>query len=142
MHYRKGVSTFQSWLCRNWHANGNFVSRDISSKNIQIDDLLQMCVSCCDQNYCNVNVPTNASNAIFDDKITRMRLLAKNLFKEREKALTTTIKDLNNSNESKNVYFSMPLVLLLFATAVSVIWDIAMLISVFYTSWSCVPSTK
>jgi hypothetical protein len=37
--------------------------------------------------------PTNSSNAIFDDKITKMRMLAKNLFREREKALTTTIKD-------------------------------------------------
>lgn len=60
-----------------------------------------MCVSCCDQNYCNVNAPTNASNAIFDDKITRMRVLAKNLFKEREKALTTTIKDANSGVECK-----------------------------------------
>lgn len=51
-----------------------------------------MCVSCCDQNYCNVNVPTNATSAVFDDRITRMRMLAKNLFKEREKALTTAIK--------------------------------------------------
>lgn len=59
-----------------------------------------MCVSCCDQNYCNVNVPTNASNAVFDDKITKMRMLAKNLFKEREKALTTTIKD---SNDAKRI---------------------------------------
>lgn len=60
-----------------------------------------MCVSCCDQNYCNVNVPTNASNAVFDDKITRMRALAKNLFKEREKALTTTIRDASSGAASE-----------------------------------------
>lgn len=52
-----------------------------------------MCVSCCDQNYCNVNAPTNSSTAVFDDKITKMRMLAKNLFREREKALTTVVKD-------------------------------------------------
>lgn len=57
-----------------------------------------MCVSCCDQNYCNVDIPTNSSNAIFDDKITKMRMLAKNLFREREKALTTTIKDSNRAS--------------------------------------------
>ncbi|KAB0798111.1 hypothetical protein PPYR_09104 [Photinus pyralis] len=56
-------------------------------------DMQTMCVACCDQNYCNVNVPTNTSNAIYDDKISKMRMLAKNLFREREKALTTTIKE-------------------------------------------------
>jgi hypothetical protein len=56
-----------------------------------------MCVSCCDQDYCNIHVPTNSSNAIFDDKITKMRMLAKNLFREREKALTTTIKDTSSA---------------------------------------------
>lgn len=59
---------------------------------VEIDTQL-MCVSCCDQDYCNVNIPSNASTAIYDDKITKMRSLAKNLFNtEREKALTTTIK--------------------------------------------------
>lgn len=72
-----------------------------------------MCVSCCDQNYCNVNVPTNASNAVFDDKITRMRALAKNLFKEREKALTTTIKDANSGVGNKNASFLWFLLLLM-----------------------------
>lgn len=52
-----------------------------------------MCVSCCDNNYCNVNVPTNSSTAVYDDKISKMRMLAKNLFREREKALTTSIKE-------------------------------------------------
>lgn len=71
-----------------------------------------MCVSCCDQNYCNVNVPTNASNAIFDDKITKMRALAKNLFREREKALTTTIKDPNSDGMANEIFVSKWLVLL------------------------------
>ncbi|CAH1155488.1 unnamed protein product [Phaedon cochleariae] len=60
-------------------------------------DAQTMCVSCCDQNYCNVNVPTNSSTAVFDDKISKMRMLAKNLFREREKALTTTIRDSNSA---------------------------------------------
>ncbi|XP_063924436.1 ly6/PLAUR domain-containing protein 6B-like [Zophobas morio] len=60
-------------------------------------DSQKICVSCCDQDYCNINVPTNSSNALFDDKITKMRMLAKNLFREREKALTTTIKDTNSA---------------------------------------------
>lgn len=64
---------------------------------------LQMCVSCCDQNYCNVNVPTNSSNAIYDEKITKMRMLAKNLFNEKEKAMTTTIKDANRSRRLHEV---------------------------------------
>lgn len=68
-----------------------------------------MCVSCCDQNYCNVDVPTNSSNAIFDDKISHMRMLAKNLFHEREKALTTTIKD---SSSVQNNSISIKLILL------------------------------
>ncbi|KAF7266494.1 uncharacterized protein LOC143194144 [Rhynchophorus ferrugineus] len=55
-------------------------------------DAQTMCISCCDQNYCNVNVPTNSSTATFDDKITKMRMLAKNLFREQEKALTTSVK--------------------------------------------------
>ncbi|KAJ8950786.1 hypothetical protein NQ318_011280 [Aromia moschata] len=69
-------------------------------------DSQTMCVSCCDQNYCNVNVPTNSSTAVFDDKISKMRMLAKNLFREREKALTTTIKDSNSANNffERNVF--------------------------------------
>ncbi|XP_018319286.1 uncharacterized protein LOC108732815 [Agrilus planipennis] len=59
-----------------------------------------MCVSCCDQNYCNVNIPTNNSNAIFDDKITKMRMHAKNLFREREKALTTTIREASGAKRT------------------------------------------
>lgn len=62
-------------------------------------DSQKMCISCCDQNYCNVNVPTNSSSANFDDKISKMRMLAKNLFTEREKAMTTTIK---KSSSSRN----------------------------------------
>ncbi|KAF5287333.1 hypothetical protein FQA39_LY15936 [Lamprigera yunnana] len=65
-------------------------------------DMQMMCVSCCDQNYCNVNVPTNTSSAIYDDKISKMRMLAKNLFREREKALTTTIKQ--NNRQTKMEY--------------------------------------
>lgn len=71
-----------------------------------------MCVSCCDQNYCNVNVPTNSSNAIFDDKITKMRMLAKNLFNEREKALTTTIKDANKTYRF-NLFITNKLIVIL-----------------------------
>ncbi|GJQ83401.1 hypothetical protein Trydic_g14183 [Trypoxylus dichotomus] len=66
-------------------------------------DTQVMCVSCCDQNYCNMNAPTNSSTAVFDDKITKMRMLAKNLFKEREKALTTAIKDANRANKLETV---------------------------------------
>ncbi|CAG9769990.1 unnamed protein product [Ceutorhynchus assimilis] len=61
-------------------------------------DAQTMCISCCDQNYCNVNVPTNSSTAVFDDKITKMRMLAKNLFREQEKALTTSVKQANCSS--------------------------------------------
>ncbi|EFA05465.2 hypothetical protein TcasGA2_TC015648 [Tribolium castaneum] len=67
-------------------------------------DSQKMCVSCCDQNYCNVDVPTNSSNAIFDDKITKMRMLAKNLF-QREKALTTTIKETNAATTCRKLHF-------------------------------------
>ncbi|XP_018561731.1 ly6/PLAUR domain-containing protein 6-like [Anoplophora glabripennis] len=67
-------------------------------------DSQKMCVSCCDQNYCNVNVPTNSSTATFDDKISKMRMLAKNLFREREKALTTTIKDSTCANNFLDKY--------------------------------------
>ncbi|CAH0549769.1 unnamed protein product [Brassicogethes aeneus] len=73
---------------------------------IEIDSQL-MCVSCCDQDYCNTNVPVNSSNAVFDDKITKMRMLAKNLFTEREKAMTTTLKD-----SSVNNFISVNLVIL------------------------------
>lgn len=73
-----------------------------------------MCVSCCDQNYCNVNVPTNSSNAIFDDKITKMRMLAKNLFNEREKAMTTTIKDANQTNTNKSKQLIVILLFILY----------------------------
>ncbi|XP_030754942.1 uncharacterized protein LOC115881542 [Sitophilus oryzae] len=60
-------------------------------------DAQMMCISCCDQNYCNVNVPTNSSTANFDDKITKMRMLAKNLFRGQEKALTTSVKQVNGA---------------------------------------------
>lgn len=52
----------------------------------------QMCISCCDRNYCNAQVPVNSSTAVFDDQISRMRLNAKNLFRERGKALTTSVR--------------------------------------------------
>ncbi|XP_017779411.1 PREDICTED: ly6/PLAUR domain-containing protein 6B-like [Nicrophorus vespilloides] len=73
---------------------------------VEIDTQL-MCVSCCDQNYCNVNVPTNSSTALFDDKITKMRMLAKNLFKEREKALTTTLKGVSSGHRISHYYCAM-----------------------------------
>nr|XP_023018773.1 uncharacterized protein LOC111507662 [Leptinotarsa decemlineata] len=79
-------------------------------------DAQTMCVSCCDQNYCNVNVPTNSSTDMFDDKISKMRMLAKNLFREREKALTTTIKDSSGAKISawqKYIFFVYFLVVLL-----------------------------
>ncbi|KAL3270455.1 hypothetical protein HHI36_021002 [Cryptolaemus montrouzieri] len=55
-------------------------------------DSQKMCVSCCDKDYCNADVPTNSSNANFDNRISKMRMLAKNLFTDQEKAMTTTIK--------------------------------------------------
>ncbi|KAF2902879.1 hypothetical protein ILUMI_03307 [Ignelater luminosus] len=76
-----------------------------------------MCVSCCDQNYCNINVPTNTSNAIYDDKITKMRMLAKNLFREREKALTTTIKENSSSRNIKTVVINQYVISLLIILA-------------------------
>lgn len=79
-------------------------------------DMQTMCVSCCDQNYCNVNVPSNTSSAIYDDKITKMRMLAKNLFREREKALTTTIKENNKARRIEafiiNQYLTTLLIIL------------------------------
>nr|XP_022906256.1 uncharacterized protein LOC111418054 [Onthophagus taurus]XP_022906259.1 uncharacterized protein LOC111418054 [Onthophagus taurus] len=65
-------------------------------------DTQTICVSCCDHNYCNKLVPYNSSTAIFDDKITKMRMLAKNLFKEKEKAETISIKEATSSG--RNVY--------------------------------------
>ncbi|XP_045469068.1 uncharacterized protein LOC123676855 [Harmonia axyridis] len=55
-------------------------------------DSQKMCVSCCDKDYCNSDVPTNSTNATFDNRISKMRMLAKNLFTDQEKAMTTTIK--------------------------------------------------
>ncbi|KAF5304207.1 hypothetical protein FQR65_LT08014 [Abscondita terminalis] len=78
-------------------------------------DMQTMCVSCCDQNYCNVNVPTNMSNAVYDDKISKMRMLAKNLFREREKALTTTIKQTSSQKRTRtSVEIAMCSLLILF----------------------------
>lgn len=76
-----------------------------------------MCVSCCDQNYCNINVPTNTSNAIYDDKITKMRMLAKNLFREREKALTTTIKENSSARNIETLVINQYVISLLIILA-------------------------
>lgn len=48
-----------------------------------------------------MNAPSNSSTAVFDDKITKMRMLAKNLFKEKEKAQTISIKDTSDANRSR-----------------------------------------
>ncbi|XP_066261802.1 ly6/PLAUR domain-containing protein 6B-like [Euwallacea similis] len=55
-------------------------------------DSQTICISCCDKNYCNADVPFNSTTAVFDDRITKMRMHAKNLYREREKALTTQVK--------------------------------------------------
>ncbi|XP_060533663.1 uncharacterized protein LOC132706375 [Cylas formicarius] len=65
-------------------------------------DAQRMCISCCDQNYCNFNAPTNSSTAVFDDRITKMRMLAKNLFREQEKALTTSVKEASDGGRLGN----------------------------------------
>ncbi|KAL1501614.1 hypothetical protein ABEB36_006911 [Hypothenemus hampei] len=67
-------------------------------------DTQMMCISCCDQNYCNINVPVNSSTAIFDDRINKMRMMAKTLFREQEKALTTSVKQEINSTARNYVF--------------------------------------
>ncbi|KAK9507129.1 hypothetical protein O3M35_008935 [Rhynocoris fuscipes] len=36
-------------------------------------DTQTICVSCCDEMYCNVTVPTNQSNAIYSNRRTQQR---------------------------------------------------------------------
>ncbi|BES94257.1 Hypothetical protein NTJ_07066 [Nesidiocoris tenuis] len=43
-----------------------------------IVDTQTICVSCCDEMYCNVTVPTNQSNAIFSNRRTQHRSKFKN----------------------------------------------------------------
>ncbi|KAK9884316.1 hypothetical protein WA026_005266 [Henosepilachna vigintioctopunctata] len=66
-------------------------------------DSQKICVSCCDKDYCNADVPTNSSNANFDNRISKMRMLAKNLFTDQEKAMTTTIRKSSSKKHFSNI---------------------------------------
>jgi hypothetical protein len=35
--------------------------------------VLQVCVSCCDEMYCNISVPSNQSTAVYSDTRTKAR---------------------------------------------------------------------
>lgn len=92
MYHRERVPKKQSGMRRYRRPNSS-IGHKIAPKNGKFHRFeFQICISCCDQDYCNANVPINSTTAVYDDKITKMRMLAKNLFREREKALTTLAK--------------------------------------------------